>query len=173
MLSLPGTKTESFLLIMSLQLFCAVALLVSSCSEAHFCWIYYKFLVHFSTNIKILWKLKVVSSGRSCGSNASWVGTSTPDSVLCRVQAAAVRALWVATQGNCSYCWLSGPRVQAFIDSLSPLLFALKYIFWSTANTHNNLRGRGTGSRSPQLSRDPSAPAPGISHIHYFHSLPH
>ena len=89
---------------MSLQLFCAVALLVSSCSEAHFCWIYYKFLVHFSTNIKILWKLKVVSSGRSCGSNASWVGTSTPDSVLCRVQAAAVRALWVATQGNCSYC---------------------------------------------------------------------
>ena len=89
MLSLPGTKIESFLLIMSLQLFCAVALLVSSCSEAHFCWIYYKFLVHFSTNIKILWKLKVVSSGRSCGSNASWVGTSTPDSVLCRVHTAA------------------------------------------------------------------------------------
>ena len=104
MLSLPGTKIESFLLIMSLQLFCAVALLVSSFSETHFCWICYKFLVHFSTNIKILWKLKVVSSGRSCGSNASWVGTSTPDSVLCRVQAAAVRALWVATQGNCSYC---------------------------------------------------------------------
>ena len=54
----------------------------------------YNIFFHFSTNLKILWKFKVVCSAPM---------VKAPLTLRC-VQAAAVRALWVATPGNCPYC---------------------------------------------------------------------
>ena len=68
----------------------------------------YNIFFHFSTNLKILWKFKVVCSAPLVKAPLT----------LCGVQAAAVRALWVATPGNCPIVGTQSSGIHWFIVSI-------------------------------------------------------